>query len=194
MRPRGLEYWKLLAEVFDREPVEVRDMFFHAMLRPLGLEKGRPFKPDLRQTKILTDAALVGGAMAKANIADLRFKDVNYRKDAHWDFALQLDADNPSAFWNLLDERASWFYEAVSAAPSMAPKRPGPSSAYLGAYRDSQGNWLDGAISYRLRVPPNPPIKMFWSVTVYDVNTRCLVQMKRRTNALRRMSTGLPKS
>src|SRR4029450_3299099 len=109
---------------------------YHARSRPLGLEKGKPFKPDARQTKILTDAALVGEAMAKANTADRRFAGVKYRDDAHWDFALQLDADGPDAFWNLLDERASWFYEAVSAAPSMAPKRPGPSSAYLGAYKD----------------------------------------------------------
>jgi hypothetical protein len=29
--------------------------------------------------------------------------------------------------------------------------------------------------SYRLRVPPNPPIKLFWSVTVYEVNTRALI-------------------
>ncbi len=38
------------------------------MLRPLGLEKGKPFRPDARQTKILTDGALVGEAMAKAQL------------------------------------------------------------------------------------------------------------------------------
>ena len=172
--PRGMEYWERLDDVIQREPVEPRDIFFHAMLRPLGLEKGKSFNPDARQTKVLTDAALVGEAMAKANTADRRFADVKYRPDAHWDFALQLDSDDPCAFWNLLDERASWFYEAVSAAPSMAPKRPGPSSAYLGAYKDKAGRWLDGGASYRLRVPPNPPIKLFWSVTVYDVDTRAL--------------------
>jgi hypothetical protein len=173
--PRGMEYWERLNDVIQREPLEPRDIFFHAMLRPLGLEKGKHFKPDARQKKILTDAALVGEAMAKANTADRRFAGAKYRPDAHWDFALQLDADDPGAFWNLIDERASWFYEAVGAAPSMAPKRPGPSSAYLGAYKDKAGRWLDGGTSYRLRVPPNPPIKMFWSVTVYDVDTRALI-------------------
>jgi hypothetical protein len=173
--PRGMEYWERLDDVIQREPVEPRDIFFDAMLRPLGLEKGKPFKPDARQTKILTEAALVGEAMAKANTADRRFADVKYRPDAHWDFALQLDPDAPGAFWDLLDERASWFYEAVGAGPSMAPKRPGPSSAYLGAYKDKTGRWLDGGTSYRLRVPPNPPIKLFWSVTVYDVDTRALI-------------------
>jgi len=173
--PRGMEYWERLDEVIQREPLEPRDTFFHAMLRPLGLEKGKPFKPDARQTKILTDAALVGEAMAKANTSDRRFAGVKYRSDTRWDFALQLDADDPGAFWNLLDERASWFYEAVGAGPSMAPKHPSPSSAYLGIYKDKSGRWLDGHTSYRLRVPPNPPIKLFWSVTVYDVDTRALI-------------------
>ena len=173
--PRGIEYWQRVNDVIQAEPVEPRDIFFHAMLQPLGLEKDKPFRPDVRQTKILTDAALVGEAMAKANSADRRFKDGKYRSDAHWDYALQLDADEPDAFWNLLDERASWFYEAVGAGPAMAPKRPGPSSAYLGAYKDKAGRWLDGGNSYRLSVPPNPPIKLFWSVTVYDVDTRALI-------------------
>jgi hypothetical protein len=173
--PRGIEYWERVDDVIQREPIEPRDIFFHAMLRPLGLEKGKSFKPDARRTKILTDAAFVGEAMAKANTADRRFAGVKYRSDARWDFALQLDADAPGAFWNLLDERASWFYEAVGAGPAMAPKHPGPSSAYLGAYKDKAGKWLDGGTSYRLRVPPNPPIKLFWSVTVYDVDTRALI-------------------
>jgi hypothetical protein len=173
--PRGMEYWERFDDVIQREPIEPRDIFFHAMLRPLGLEKGKPFKPDARQTKILTDAAFVGEAMAKANTADRRFANVKYRPGAHWDFALQLDADDPGAFWNLLDERASWFYEAVGAGPAMAPKRPGASSAYLGAYKDKAGRWLDGGKLYQLRVPPNPPVKLFWSVTLYDVDTRALI-------------------
>jgi len=173
--PRGMEYWERLDDVIQGEPIEPRDVFFHAMLRPLGLEKGKPFWPDARQEKTLNDAALVGEAMAKANSADRRFADGKYRPDTHWDFALRLDADDPPAFWNLLDERASWFYEAVGAGPAMAPKRPGPSSAYLSAYKDKAGQWLDGGNAYRLRVPPNAPIKLFWSVTVYDVDTRALI-------------------
>jgi hypothetical protein len=173
--PRGMEYWLRVNDFVQREPIEARDLLFHVMLRPLGIEKGKPFKPNARQAKILTEAALVGEAMAKANTADRRFEGVKYRPDSRWDFALQLDADDPNAFWNLLDERASWFYEAVGAAPSMAPKKPGPSSAYLGAYKDKNGDWLDGGESYRLRVPPNPPVGLFWSVTVYDVDTRALI-------------------
>ena len=178
--PRGMEYWGRLDDMIQREPIEPRDIFFHAMLRPLGLEKGKAFNPNARQTKILTEAAFVGEAMAKANTADRRFAGGRYRPDAHWDFALQLDADDPSGFWNLLDERASWFYEAVGAGAAMAPKRPGPSSAYLSAYKDKGGHWLDGGTSYRLRVPPDAPIKLFWSITVYDVDTRALIKNEQK--------------
>jgi len=179
--PRGMEYWERVDDVIQHEPVDARDVFFHAMLRPLGLERGEPFRPDARQTRILTDAALVGEAMAKANSADRRFSGARYRPDVHWDVSLLLDADNPGAFWNLLDERAAWFYEAVGAGPAMAPKKPGgASSAYLGAYRDKADKWLDGATSYRLRVPPNAPIKLFWSVTLYDADTRALILNEQR--------------
>jgi len=178
--PRGMKFWERLNDVIQAEPIEPRDIFFHAMLRPLGLEKGKPFKPDARQTKILTEAALVGEAMAKANSADRRFAGGQYRSGTHWDFALRLNADDPDAFWNLLDERASWFYEAVGAGAAMAPKRPGPSSAYLSAYKDKAGRWLDGGTSYRLHVPPDPPIQLFWSVTVYDVDTRALIRNSQR--------------
>jgi hypothetical protein len=175
MPPRGMEYWQRLNDVIQREPIDERDHFFHAMLKPLGLEKGQPFKPDARQTKILTEAALVGEAMARANTFKRRFAGMMYRPDSYWHYALALDADHPDAFWDLLDERAAWFYEAVGAGPDMAPKHPGPSSAYLGAYTDQSGDWLDGARSYRLHVPPDAPAKLFWSVTLYDVDTRSLL-------------------
>ncbi len=178
--PRGIEYWQRLSEVIEREPVEDRDRFFHAMLEPLGIEKDMMFAPNARQAKLLTEAALVGEAMAKVNTANRRFVDALYRPQTHWEAALLLDADHPDRFWDLLDQRSAWFYEAVTAAPSMAPKRPGPSSAYLGAYKDAAGNWLDGATTYRLRVPAKPPVDLFWSVTIYDVDTRCLIQNEQK--------------
>lgn len=177
---RGMAYWQRLHEVIQREPMDERDRFFHSMLRPLGIEKGKRFAPDKRQKKLLTDAVLVGEAMAKANTFERRFAGMMYRPGSRWHYALQLDADNPSEFWNLLDERAAWFYEAVSASADMAPKRPGPSSAYLGAYQDKSGKWLDGGTNYRLRVPPDAPMKMFWSVTLYDVATRSLLVNKQK--------------
>jgi hypothetical protein len=58
----------------------------------------------------------------------------------------------------------------------MILKSPGTGSQYLSAFQDKNGNWLNGAKAYSLRVPTNVPVKLFWSVTVYDSETRSMVQ------------------
>ena len=57
--PRGMKFWRLLSDYINREPIEERDRFFIAMLKPLGIEKGKPFNPTERQKKILMEAAYV---------------------------------------------------------------------------------------------------------------------------------------
>lgn len=173
--PRGIAYWQRLAQVLEREPLGERDHFYREMLKPLGIQQGKPFAPDARQKELLEQGALVGEAMAKANTYDRRFAGTRYREGTYWDHALNLDPDDPDEYWGRLDERASWFYEAYSAAADMSPNKPGPSSAYLGAYRDSAGEWLDGGSHYILRVPSNPPANLFWSVTLYDLDSRSLI-------------------
>ncbi len=61
--PRGFEFWQRLSDILNSEPVQERDRFFMAMLKPLGIEKGKPFNPDERQKRILTQAADVGFRM-----------------------------------------------------------------------------------------------------------------------------------
>jgi hypothetical protein len=176
--PRGIEYWERLAQVINEEPVEARDRFFMAMLRPLGIEKGKPFNPDARQKKLLLDAAVVGEAMAKANSFDKRIAGARYRDDARWDYLLLLDPAQDVESHSQLDERAAYFYEAVATSKGMVTKTPGVGQAYLGSYRGKDGHVLEGAHTYRLRVPSNPPAKQFWSLTVYDLDTRMLIQNK----------------
>lgn len=64
--PSGYAYWERLADIINNETVEQRDRFFHAMLKPLNIEKGKPFAPDARQKKILSDAATLDFRMAQA--------------------------------------------------------------------------------------------------------------------------------
>ena len=176
--PRGMAYWERVAWVIEREPMEDRDRFFVAMLRPLGIEKGKPFRPDERQNKILTEAAFVGEAMAKANDFDKRLAGAHYRPDAHWEYIIMVDPAQDLPGYSQLDERAAYFYEWSGMSKSMVSKTPGVGQAYVGAYRDKEGHAFDGGQSYHLHVPPNPPAKQFWSVTLYDVDTRCLIQNK----------------
>ena len=163
----------------NEEPVQERDRIMMAMLRSLGIEKGKPFQPDARMKKILTEATLVGEAMAKANDFDKRQMELSHYADGvHWHLSLCLDISQEAEFYTQLDERAAWFYEATATSAGMVTKTPGVGSVYLGTYKDKDGDWLDGANTYRLHVPPNAPVKQFWSLTVYDVATRCLINNK----------------
>ena len=86
-QPRGLEYWERLHEIYQCEVVDERDRFYLAMLRQLGIEKGRPFEPDERLTRILTEATAAGELMAKANTFVKRFDDSRRWPDRQWDLA-----------------------------------------------------------------------------------------------------------
>ena len=60
-------------------------------------------------------------------------------------------------------------------AEGMVKKIVGAGSQYLAAYKDGDGKWLDGGQSYSLHVDPNVPVEDFWSVMVYDSETRSMI-------------------
>ena len=174
--PKGFEYFERLAEGLQKEPVAERDRFFMAMLKPLGIEKGKPFNPTPEQKKILTEAALVGEAMAKANdFFNPRLEDSHYVKGSYWEFATVSPPDQRREYYDELDGRAAWFYEAVTNNPAMHGQKTGKGQVYLAAYKDKDGDWLDGGKNYKLHVPANAPAETFWSVTAYEVSTRTLI-------------------
>lgn len=179
-QPRRMDYWQRLADIINREPVFERDRFFVAMLKPLGIEKGKPFKPDERQKKLLTQATVVGEAMAKANNFAKRMEDAHYVDGSHWDFATVCPPDQRRESYDALDGRAAWFYEAVTNDRAMHGQKTGKGQVYLAAYKDKDGDWLDGGTNYVLNVPANAPAEAFWSITVYDVDTRCMIRNQQK--------------
>ena len=58
----------------------------------------------------------------------------------------------------------------------MVTKMVGLGSQYAGAMRDPDGNPFDGGKSYKLTIPANVPAKDFWSLVVYDTQTRSELQ------------------
>ena len=173
--PSGFAYFARLNDILQREPVFERDRMIMAMLKPLGLEKGKPFQPDARQRNILDEGARMGELMAQTKSFDKREEAARYRPETRWLYVILLDPSQEAATYSQLDERADYFYEAVTTTRGMVTKTPGLGQAYLGAYQDKNGNWFDGGKSYRLHVPPDAPAKLFWSLTIYDLLTRVLI-------------------
>lgn len=176
--PKGLAYWHSLARALDGEPVEDRDRFFAASLEPLGITYDGSFSPNDRQAGLLERAAFLGEAMAKANAFSKRIPGMRYREDTHWERLIPQDFDNEQDVpgGSLLDERTAFYYEVTGTSAAVLSKTPGMGSAYLTAYRDRRGRPFDGGETYRLRVPANVPAKLFWSITLYDTQTRGLIQ------------------
>jgi hypothetical protein len=174
----GLEFWRMLSKMLNEEPVHERDRMMVAMLKPLGIEKGKKFEPDARQKKILEQAAVVGEAMARAQSYAKRQKEAKMYPDAHWKNAVLLEADQETKYHTALDERTAWFYEAVTLTAGMTSKTPGLGQVYLGIQKDKDGQWLQGGNNYTLRVPANAPAKQFWAMTLYDTETRSFIETK----------------
>lgn len=174
--PRGFGYWELLHAAMQREAVEARDRFFHAMLKPIGIEKGKPFELDARQRKILTEAADVGFLMSQTLSIAPRMARASSYPSTHWEWVLNLNADQEAENYSELDERTDYTFEAFSVAEGMIKPIVGAGSQYMGVAKSSDSNWLDGGNAYRLHVPAGVPAKEFWAVTVYDNLTRSMIE------------------
>ena len=173
--PKGIAFWERLNDILQREPVMERDRFYMAMLKPLGTEKGKAFNPDARQRNLLEEGAKVGELMAQSLAFDSRDPNARYRTDARWEYLFTFDPGQDIGSYAPLDERTGYFYQAVTTSRGMVTKTPGVGQAYLGTAHDKDGAWLDGSKTYKLHVPANAPAKLFWSLTVYDTETRAFL-------------------
>lgn len=161
----------------QEEPAESGDPELLGQLAAIGIKKGQPFNPDARMKRILTDAAKIGNGIARTIIFDTRGKEFYFYKNSAWKTPFvggshEFVSDNV----RLLDARSMFFYYATMITPAMARKMIGTGSAYAGATVDSKGNPLDGSRTYKLTLPKDVPAKDFWSIVVYDNQTRSMLQ------------------
>ncbi|WP_230279809.1 DUF1254 domain-containing protein [Croceicoccus sp. Ery15] len=168
---RGLDYWKTLASVLQDEPVRDIDKPWMAMLAPLGIEPGQPFQPDARQAAILTKGAAMGELMARNLQVNPRYTEP-YWTGTQWYKSFDFHIPQETETRQELDERATWFYEAIGSTEGMVNPTPGAGQVYMTTKRDSNGDMLRADRTYRLHVPANVPVAQFWSLTLYSENTR----------------------
>jgi hypothetical protein len=167
-------FFEHLNAIVQSEPWLDRDRVMIDLLRTLGIEKGKPFKPDAGMRALLDEAAVE----AKAVLADEYergwgsfFDGTDWRAAAAPELARAAGAGfmEPDAY--PIDLRG-----VIYTIGYVGIKRLGKGQFYLIAIHDADGEPLDGASTYRLTVPPDAPVEQYWSATVYDRQTHALVR------------------
>ena len=184
---KKLDYWRELAEVINQEPPYEAYRMEYGLLASLGIEKGKPFNPDSRMRGILVKAAeIANDQMRVQSFADRR-PDRMAWPDRKWEWATLRPEngtfDLPS--YKDLDARSKWFYQAQIESPAMFRRTAAAGSLYWLGTRNASGAFLDGGKAYKLSVPQPVPAKLFWSLTIYDADTRSEIVTDEGKAALR---------
>ena len=190
--PGDYAFWSLLNDVIQEEPSEGSDPTTLGLFASIGIVKGQPFDPDARMKKILTDAANIGAVTARTIAFKIRDKDAYYYPNSAWrlpffggyKFEVAPGVSN-------LDGADFFYYIATGVTPAMAEKMVGKGSQYPWAASDSKGDPFDGGKTYKLHLPPNIPVKDFWSVIVYDIQTRSMLQTDQRFPSVSSQNKGV---
>jgi hypothetical protein len=174
------EFYEELHTVIDREPVDFVEPQLLGMAAAIGIRKGKPFEPDARMQGILKEAVAVGNATARAIWLKPRDERAYFYENSCWytgfvggDYKWFVENGNGA---RNIDARTLFFYSATVNTPAMAMKMVGVGSQYGFCAVDNGGQYLDGAKNYKLRIPGDAPAKDFWSVVVYDPQTRSELQ------------------
>jgi hypothetical protein len=196
--PADFGHYELLDRLVQMEPAEALDPELAGQFAAIGIVKGQTFAPDPRLRAILDEAAAVGNAASRTvgmgahPTDDFRY----YEGDTAWWNMLfvggfeftnpppRITANGVEPFPNTgarqLHSRTSMFYTATCITPAMCMRLTNVGSQYLVANVDTHGDPFDGARTYRVRLPKDIPAARFWSLNVYDNQTRSLLQTPQR--------------
>jgi hypothetical protein len=173
-------FYEELAHVMAKEPIDFIDPELRGLAASIGIRKDQPFAPDARMQAILTESVAVANATARAMVFQTRDREAYYYDNRRWKTAFvggdyQWLSDGGKGGRNL-DARALFFYQATVNTPAMVLKIPGVGSQYAYTEQDTDGHYFDGAKNYRVTIPAHVPAKDFWSVVLYDPQTRSELQ------------------
>ena len=165
-------------------------------LAAIGIVKGQPFAPDAHMKKILGEAVATGNAASRTLLMAPRDPSWTYYPGSAWtNFLFQsgYEFETPIPMvtregvkpiaptgYRQLDARSAFFYGATGITPAMAMRVPGIGSQYLLAMQDADKQCFDGARTYRLTLPKGIPNENFWSLTLYDNQTRSMLDTPQR--------------
>lgn len=179
--PYDLRFFEKLHRFVQREPWIERDKAMIDMLKSIGIEKGKPFAPDENMQSILKDAVAEAHAWLDAKY-EAAF-DPPYFSNSQWALPVSPEAieglatnyAKPDSY--PIDGRGVSYTFAFFSA-----KHLGQGQFYLMTMKDKSGQPLNGGSTYRLTIPPNAPVKLYWSATAYDRATHALIRNQNRSS------------
>jgi hypothetical protein len=192
--PNDVSYFEMINELVQQEPADAMDPEIMGSLAAIGIVKGKPFKPDARMQKILTEAAAIGTATGRTLLWHAReSEEFAYYAGSAWINSLfvggyefetpppQVSPEGvikpyPPTGARTLNARTAFFFYATGITPAMVMRLTDIGSQYLAAFVDSKGEYFDGGKTYKMTLPPNIPAAKFWSLTLYDNETRSMLQ------------------
>jgi hypothetical protein len=197
--PGDYSFFEMVNENVQQEPATSYDVELAGQLAAIGIVKGKPFNPDARMKRILTDAAAVGNATGR--VLNWRYTvshpEWSYYPNSMWGNMLWQGGANfetpppeftkegmfkplPPTGARTLDSRTAFYYGYTLDSPGMIMRIPEVGSQYLMGFVDSRGNPYDGGRTYKVTLPKDIPAQAFWSFTVYDNQTRSLLDTPQR--------------
>lgn len=182
MLPRtDIAAFEQLKYLLDTEGEHLADPDWLGMLAGIGIVKGKPFAPDERTRKLLSEAALTAYKTSRVIGLQGESSGVDFRvyEDRQWVNPINnLQSRWPDSFVDLgfkskagvraLDARTWFFTDYYSISPGMVSMTPGKGAFYMIGFNDSSGQPLVGATHYKVTLPPDIPAALFWSVTLYE--------------------------
>jgi hypothetical protein len=196
--PNDFGHYEMLDALVQLEPADALDTELAGQFAALGIVKDEKFAPDARLRKILDEAVAVGNAASRTvGMGAHPTDDFRYYGggSAWWNmlFVGGFEFTNPppeitpagikpypNKGARQLHSRTSMFYTATCITPAMCMRLTNVGSQYLIANVDGTSKPFDGAKTYRVSLPKNIPAARFWSLNVYDNQTRSLLQTDQR--------------
>lgn len=195
--PNNLQYFEILDAMIQREPINAIGPEVRGAIASIGIVKGKPFAPDARMKKLLTEAGTIGQATARAITYDPRIDGAYIYPDTKSAWSTAFANHNTSFEANGimdLDARVLFYFNAGGVTPAMATSHVGAGSDYALAYLDANKKAFDGSRTYKVHLPPNVPVNDFWALTMYDTQTRSMLQTSQPFPTVGSQSKGIEKN
>ena len=166
--------YREIHEMLEEEDVEEQNLAMMGLLARIGIRKGELYSPEAKVQAIFDKA----GPEALQYMIEQYHQVLNpwFYEGKKWSSltpAGDIETDWSYEFPSYYDyhARGALYYAIITSV-----KNYGSATFYLDLAETPDGQWLDGGKNYKLVVPPKVPVRNFWAITTYDLQTASYIR------------------